>query len=327
MSLPRSIRIVRSTRRPRGVALLLVLVALVLGLTAATIAAQVAVTATLTKKLDRAQEVADDAANGSLARIERWLTTESDRAVAPVMATAPAIGVVDETVPVEAGTSMTVRITAYDQRGMVPWAEVGSLGRLATALPGDVREAIAGAGLQNETVPGLDLLSVANDPVGGSRPVWPQHVAVTDPLAIRHYGESAENGVGFERAREAANDNAESEIAIGSLVATHCSGRPAINVNTAPRELIGFIENLSQRSVWQVVEERRAAGKPASVAGIGPSAGGNQDDDGMPTFVSTSDTWSFRVDVTYGSVKSSWWLTYTRSDRGWLLRQRLRVLA
>jgi hypothetical protein len=303
--------------------MLLVLVALVLGLTAATIAAQVAVTATLTRKLDRAQEVADDAANGTLARIERWLATESDRAVAPVTATAPAIGVIDETVPVEAGTSMTVRITAYDQCGMVPWAEVGSLGRLATALPSDVREAIAGAG-QGETVPGLDLIAIpsAGEGEGPSRPVWPQHAAITSPNAIRHYGEAAEASPMLD-----ASEETEGPESIGSLVATHCSGRPAINVNTAPRELIGFVENLTQRSVWQVVEERRAAGKPASIAGITSSAGGAQDDEGMPTFVSTSDTWSFRVDVTYGSVRSSWWLTYTRSDRGWLLRQRLRVLA
>jgi hypothetical protein len=301
--------------------MLLVLVALVLGLTAATIAAQVAVTATLTRKLDRAQEVADDAANGTLARIERWLTTESDRAVAPVTATGPAIGVVDETVPVEAGTSMTVRITAYDQRGMVPWAEVGSLGRLATAIPSDVRETIAGAG-QGETVPGLDLLEIPRAGEGPSRPVWPEHASVTSPNAIRHYGQADETPPMLD-----ASEETEGPESIGSLVATHCSGRPAINVNTAPRELIGFVEGLTQRSVWEIVEERRAAGKPASVAGIGPSAGGNQDDDGMPTFVSTSDTWSFRVDVTYGSVRSSWWLTYTRSDRGWLLRQRLRVLA
>lgn len=328
---PLHIRAGRRSRGRRGVALLLVLVALVLGLTAATIAAQVAVTASLTKRLDRAQEIADDAASSTLPRIERWLVGEAGQAVAPIETTVPAIGVIDETVSVDAATSMHVRVTAYDQRGMVPWTQVRSLGSLASLLPSDVRGSVAAVALTQETVPGLDLVSAVDEHGQASRPVWPGHAPVTDPHAIRHYGDPASDGGSV-----AGSNDDDGQPALGGLVATHCPGRPAINVNTAPRELVQAIERLTQRSVWSVVEERRAAGKPAAIGGItggvrdmdgmhGATSG--PDDDSMPTFVASSDVWSFRVDVTYAGVRSSWWVTYARSDRGWILRQRLRVLA
>lgn len=323
-------------RAPRGIALLLVLGAVALGLTAATIAAQVAVTAGVTRRLDLALREADDVAASLAPRIERWLVAESQRAVVPVDSALPAIAIADERVDLGPGRSMRIRVTAFDQHGMVPWGEVVSGGPMAAYLPPGAAEAVREAprGTADSPIPpGLDLL----DGVGGSA-VWPAHVAMRGSTGPRRFGREGpgdtDDGAGDEVG--GSGPGAADRPALGSLVATHLTGgvRPSVNVNTAPRELVSLAESLTGRSVWTVVEEARAQGRPAAVGSLVPAASDAaapaapttpSQAERTPTFVASSDLWSFRVDVAVGRARSSWWLTYARSDRGWLLRQRLRI--
>lgn len=319
----------RQPHRParRGIALLFVLVAIVLGLTAATIAAQVAVTATVTRRLDRNLLETDDVAASLAPRIERWLVAESQRAVVPPDGEMPAIGIADETVDLGDGKEMGVRVTAFDQHGMVPWGEVLTGGPMSGHLsPGTVeaiRLAPRTAG-DASVPPGLDLLEGS-----GSRAVWPAHATLESGSVTRRF--SGVVGMPDSSGTDSFDDGSLARHAIGTLVATHVPGqRAAINVNTAPRELIAMAEALTGRSVWSVVEEARRQGKPASVgafASVGSTYLGSPDAeaDSLPTFIASSDVWSFRVDVTIDRARSAWWLTYMRSDRGWTLRQRLRI--
>lgn len=311
----------------RGIALLFVLVAVVLGLTAATIAAQVAVTATVTRRLDRNVREADDVAASLAPRIERWLVAESQRAVVPPDGEMPAIGIADETVDLGDGKGMRVRVTAFDQHGMVPWGEALAGGPMSGFLsPGAVKAIrLAPRTAADAPVPpGLDLLDGS-----GSRAVWPAHAPLQAGSVTRRFSGVA--GMPDSDNTSSADDGSLARHAIGTLVATHVPGqRTAINVNTAPRGLIAMAEALTGRSVWSVVEEARRQGKPASVgafANVGSPEPASPDAEAasLPTFIASSDVWSFRVDVTIDRARSAWWLTYARSDRGWTLRQRLRI--
>lgn len=313
--------------RRRGIALLLVLVAVVLGLTAATIAAQVAVTATVTRRLDRNLLEADDVAASLAPRIERWLVAESQRAVVPPDGEMPAIGVADETVDLGDGKGMRVRVTAFDQHGMVPWGEALAGGPMSGLLSPGAIEAVRLAprtAADAPVPPGLDLLDGS-----GPRAVWPAHAPLQAGSVTRRFGGVA--GMSQSSDTDASDDGSLARHAIGTLVATHVPGqRTAINVNTAPRELVAMAEALTGRSVWSVVEEARRQGKPASVGafsnvGSPDLASSDAEAASLPTFIASSDVWSFRVDVTIDRAQSSWWLTYARSDRGWNLRQRLRI--
>jgi hypothetical protein len=319
----------RQPHRParRGIALLFVLVAVVLGLSAATIAAQVAVTATVTRRLDRNVREADDVAASLAPRIVRWLVTESQRAVVPPDDKMPAIGITDETVDLGDGKGMRVRVTAFDQHGMVPWGEALAGGPMSGHLSPGTIEAIR---LAPRTAgdapvpPGLDLLDGV-----GSRAVWPAHAPLESGSVTRRFSGVA--GMSDSDDTASADDGPRARHAIATLVATHVPGqRAAINVNTAPRELVAMAEALTGRSVWSVVEEARRQGKPASVgafANVGSPEPASSDVEAasLPTFIASSDVWSFRVDVTIDRARSAWWLTYVRSDRGWTLRQRLRI--
>lgn len=326
----------RRTAR-RGIALLLVLVAVVLGLTAASIAAQVAVTAGVTRRLDVASREADDIASSLAPRIERWLVSESARAVAPIDAVVPAIAIADERVEFAPKRPMRVRVTAYDQYGMVPWDEALSGGPMTGAIPGGAVEAVRAAprgSNESPIQPGLDLLGGTD-----ARGVWPGHVLMRDATGPKRFARDGSPSR-TEDIAEDGMDELSGRRALGALLATHASrnGRPSINVNTAPRSLIALAESLTGRSVWSVVEDARSRGKPAPVgslvappsdaspsSGAAVPSGSPSDADRLPTFVASSDVWSFRVDVTVDRARSSWWLTYVRGDRGWTLRQRLRI--
>ena len=319
----------RRPHRPsrRGIALLFVLVAVVLGLTAATIAAQVAVTASVTRRLDRNVREGDDVAASLAPRIERWLVAESQRAVVPPDGEMPAIGVADETVDLGDGRAMRVRVTAFDQHGMIPWGEALAGGPMSGHLSPGTIEAIwlapRTAG-DAPVPPGLDLLDGP-----GSRTVWPPHAPLQAGSVTRRFSGVA--GMSDSEDTSSADDGSRARHAIGTLVATHVPGqRTAININTAPREFVAMAEALTGRSVWSVVEEARRQGKPASVgafADVGSPDLSSSDAEAAsrPTFIASSDVWSFRVDVNIDRARSAWWLTYMRSDRGWSLRQRLRI--
>jgi hypothetical protein len=310
------------------VGLLLVLAGLVLGVTAATIAAQVALTAHRVGRLDRAQVVVDDVAASTERRIERWLVERSASAVAPVDAAIPAIGLVDETIRLDEGRMLLVRVTAFDQRGMLPWDAAIRSDPIASLLSERVREAVRAAHTAGDVPLGLDLFPLPTEAMDVL--VWPSHASVLPADAPRSFGAPrVDASEGSGRIDRGAGDAGADSI--GSQIGTHCRGRAAINVNTAPRPLIALAEQLLQRSVWDKVALARAEGRAVTDIGAASTvpvdlARSGGEDESTPTLIVGSDVWSFRIDATLDAARSAWWVTYTRSDRGWVLAQRLRVL-
>ena len=303
-------------RRPiaaprRGMALLLVLAALVVGLSAATIAAQAATTATVSQRVDRRQALVDDAALALAPALEAWLAQRSATVVLDPGAAAPMVEVLRESCTLALdGEPCTIDISvlAFDQRGMVPWNDAVRGDGLAAALPQAVSRRFAEHG-RASAAPGLDLVAARSWSDAFDIPVW--------PTVVRGSGEGATTSPG---------------PSVAAFVATHGRGVAVINVNTAPEGVVRAAEAMLGRSVWEVVRAHRAIGKPAPVGAFSFGESGRPSDIAdasaarLPRFVASSDLWSFAVEVRCEGARSAWWITYDRSGAGWRVLQRVRVV-
>ncbi|QKK07464.1 MAG: hypothetical protein HND58_04355 [Planctomycetota bacterium] len=122
----------------RGIALLLVLVALVLSVTAAAGLARVAATARQRCETATSQQHTGRLLEASEAPILDWLHRHAGRLVLPSDAGSPRFVVLDDDIEL-GGVTCRLTITAFDQCGMVPGTE--AVGRLASFLPNGVHEA------------------------------------------------------------------------------------------------------------------------------------------------------------------------------------------
>lgn len=336
----------------RGVALLLVLAAVLVGLAAATVAAQAATAASLARRAERDRQIADDAARSLARAAEDWLARSADRVALAPDAVLPAVEVLAEEVVLEASSvevssleassveassveassvegpaardgasSLLVRIVAFDQRGMVPWREAREARGLATTLPPEVVRAVRDAATPSLQPMGLDLIGAHGVDGGEGRAspairVWPGAS-----------GDRPERG----------------DAAIGALVATHAVDEIVVNVHTAPEPLVRAAEAITGRAVWDAVVEARLVGRAsgafgvASVGDTAVAAGADTPSEAVGEalgeaigersirFVGASDLWSFRVDARFGAARSAWWLTYARTSGSWRLVQQLRI--
>lgn len=303
-------------RRPiaaprRGMALLLVLAALVVGLSAATIAAQAATTATVSQRVDRRQALVDDAALALGPALEAWLAQRSATVVLDPAAALPFVEVLRESCTLALDgepCTIDIAVLAFDQRGMVPWEDAVRGDGLAAALPQVVSRRFAEHG-RASAAPGLDLVAARSWSDAFDIPVW--------PTATRGSGEGATTSPG---------------PSVAAFVATHGRGVAVINVNTAPEGVVRAAEAMLGRSVWEVVREQRAIGKPAPVGAFSfegdgrPAEGADASAARLPRFVASSDLWSFAVEVRCEGARSAWWITYDRSGAGWRVLQRVRVV-
>ncbi|QKK07542.1 MAG: hypothetical protein HND58_04750 [Planctomycetota bacterium] len=276
--------------RQRGIALLLVLVALVLSVTAAAGLARVAATARQRHETVTSQQHTGRLLEGSEAPILDWLHRHAGRLVLPPDAGSPRFLVLDDEIEL-GGDSCRLTITAFDQCGMVPSTENG--GRLASFLPNGVHRALTAAGPDWLEHPGLDVLAaVAGDQV----PVFP-------PAGTHDTGALGEHLASHNPARP---------------------GRPAVlNVNTAPLDLIVAVYAADDLGSIEAIADARAQGRPASPgASRAPRSGG-----GGPSIVpvSMSTAWAFRIDCRSGHVIESWWCVYTDTGSNWERVQRLAI--
>jgi len=269
-----------STRR--GAALLLVLATLVLSTVSCAIAAQSAAVLRATRRADSATRIADDLLRAAEAPIQHWLTSSAPSAVLPLDAEEPRFEVLRDSITLgEFEAELT--ITAFDQFGMVPWHLAGSASPLASFIPVEAVR-LARRDEESELPLGLDVFKHQDLPVGWR--VYP--VAVMD--ADRH-------------------------TAIGALVATHndsggdSGGRGRINVNTAPRKLLEAAMLDAGRGGIESMLDSRENGKAASFA-----SHSSRHAQQSITLVSTSDVWSFRIDLRVGPVTRSWWCVYSSSE-------------
>lgn len=274
----------------RGIALLLVLVALVLSVTAAAGLARVAATARLRHETASTQECARTLLRASDAPILDWLHRHAGRLVLPPDAGSPRFVVLDDAIELR-GVPCRVTITTFDQCGMVPSSEAG--GRLASFLPNGVHWALAASGPTLLEHLGLDVLAaVARDVV----PVFP-------PAGARDSG------------------------ALGEHLASHNPTRPGrpptLNVNTAPLDLVSTVYAQHDLGGIDAVAESRALGRVASRgAARAPRTGA---DPAAIIPVSMSTAWAFRIDCRAGHVTESWWCVYTDTGSNWERVQRLAI--
>ena len=319
-----------TTPRPfscrRGLALLLVLASLVVSVTCAAVVVRVAATARAQRDVDRHTAWADDLARGVEPMIATWLNRDADAAVVPMEFDEPRITVVDDEWEA-GGVRHALRITAYDQCGMVRWSDARSGSALRQALPDAVRSLMDRAPVGGSITRGLDLLHRDDRSTGAI--VFPQPPQLP-PMAFSVAPDRA------AAAGVASPGMAEMpwHSAVGANVATHAPDPPVVNVNTAPLPLLERAFRESRRGGLEMVIAARKAGVSATLSTPvrPPARVGSQRTSGLPdreglVLATTSKAWSFRVDAEVGSTRRSWWLVFTRTDTTpWSLVQRLEVI-
>jgi hypothetical protein len=309
----------------RAAALLIVLATLILTTTAATIVVRAAVTHQIDKRIDQCSQLADDLLAAAETPIQDWLTSKSSKIVLPPDSFSPEVAVLHDLWTSGGRERIELVITGWDQCGMVPFEAVENGSPLRMALAEEVLKQVPLHSLESprtttQTPAGLDQFIDNSETAGLRAGPFP----VPTPSRPLHFGEAHNRG-----------DNLHSPLVIssnmprlGPFIATH-NPLPggavpgAINVNTAPIRLVEAALRLAGRGGLEQVIAARQARKTATIGGqINPST---QVDHFAPQLVTTSNCWSFRIDINVGPRKRSWWAIYARGsgDREWECIQRL----
>lgn len=274
------------SRPRRGAALLVVLASLMLVMTASVILVQLASTARLGRGVDRDNRIANDLARAVEPAVERWLATKASDVALPPDAQTPEVPVLLD-VLAEGACTIEVRVTAWDQGGLVPFDAARGGSPLGSDLPIEVKRAVEWITVGKDTAPGLDL-AVGNDALVSA---FPEGGAMEGP-----------------------------PFSVGARVATHNDGW--INVNTAPIDLVETAMRLAGRGGLEQIVAARAQGKQATMSDLGDTG---DPDDLAPELVGQSRAWAFRIDVRVGLLRRSWWAVYERGGQKWECVQRLAI--
>lgn len=300
--------------RTRGIALLWTLVAVVLVAGSSLALVRVAVEEKIRRDLQRDAALAEDVGVAAEEPILEWLRTRAQGLVLPTNATMPAAPVLHQRWQA-GGHEMELRITAFDEDGMLPprFVEVGS--PLRAFVPADARHAVEQSRLTDlgkDIAVGLDLF---NAPTTSGLAVFPLRWDTTVRASFTPDGsiEVASPATPWSIPTE--------EIPLGGRIATHNEGR--LHVDTAPMALLEAVYRLTGRGGLERIADARLRGEPVTVV---PPPGDASSAEALPTLVIASDAFAFRVDVRVNRVRPSWWMVYRRGgERGWTCVQRLVV--
>lgn len=229
----------RPTARP-GVAMLIVLAATVLLLSAASVIARSHATTALTARTDERLRLAWAACESAETPVLAWLEQESRRTVLPPDAP-PMVRVLDDRFTL-AGLPAHVRVTAWDQTGMAPAVDAAAMPSFTPLLTRPQRRAARWVGVE---APGLDLAdnSVAVFP----SPDQP------DALGARIATHNPPPASGRQRGGPS----------------------PAINIHTAPEPLLrAAYEHLGVPGLDAVLRARRAGERLEGQTGRAADPGG-----------------------------------------------------
>ncbi len=308
----------------RGAALLIVLAALILTVTASVSLARLASTLKMQRKLDRATILADDILRATETPILTWLESESAQVILPPEVEAPRIGVVHDTWS-DGKLAYELTITAWDQYGMVPIQLARSGSPLRLALPADVRRALDQVKIKPNEPPGLDLFLAHLDATDNQMSVFPRADS-TEPLVFVDAlnPASREDGDPQQRSLKAQSI----PLAVGAFVATHSGGGSVsggggrINVNTAPPDVVKHALSAAGRGGLKLVLAARAEGRSVPLGDLRVSSSSSR---AAPQIVGSSSAWSFRIDVQVGPLRRSWWAVYVKTRSTWECVQRLAI--
>jgi hypothetical protein len=198
-----------------------------------------------------------------------------------------------------AGLDHQVRITAWDQYGMVPVHQLVRGSPARAGVPESVLRVADRLGVDHDERFGLDQLGWQDLPVFPSR----------------------------------------DRPAIGAVLATHNppltpdrlrrrspqSRAMRVNVNTTPIPILEAAMRAAGYVSIDHIIESRAKGRPAVVGPGRGALGGDLDRALMPTPIDRSDCWSVRIDATVGLAERSWWTIWVREADGWTLAQRILI--
>lgn len=262
----------------RGAALLLVLAALILVTTAVAGVVRLTAVSGATENVHRSVTLADALFESATAPIENWLETESSQTVLSPDVEAPALEVLHDEWEID-GKHWEIRITAWDQCGMVPLKLARRGSPLRLTVPPEIRQVIDGRNATESKHPGLD-----------------QFVATSDGRGVRVFPEVS----------------SDSGRAVGARVATHNEDPFRININTAPMILVEAALRRAGRGGVEAIRAARAKGAQATIGAAGTR--GDAGDRAL-RLVGTSDLWSFRIDIVVHGVHRSWWSVYERGKK------------
>ncbi len=270
-------------RHHRGVALLIVLGVMLIVVTASAIIATTAADVSVQRTLANGDHTAFDVLTALDAPLHHWLENESSKVVLAPDAAQPAVMVLDDQFELD-GVIVRVRLTAFDQLGMVPIQAARSASPLRLALPGDLAAMID----QIELPPSSDKAPLGLDLV------------------------TAQDRAGATGERTLQVFPTMHDAGLGGFVATHNRGRIRININTAPRPLLAAAMRLGGRGDIDRILALRSDAKPGTLeaAPTPRTRAASEHEQLIPNLVTASDCWAFRIDIDVGSLKRSWWTIY-----------------
>jgi len=295
-------------RASRGSALLFTLGAMVIAVTAASISARALIDRSINAKTQLRSDHAADLLRATEPAIISWLSTDSNGVVLPPDATEPRVDVLADRWS-EGDDTIELRITAWDQDGMLPLRVLTERRELLRLCPSRVSETLDSLEIQPNAKPGLDMFGagyrVLPTPVGDE---W-----ITFGTDIRPATQASSD----------ADVDFDDTPTIGAMIATHPSnpGVVSLNINTTPIPLLGDVMRLAGRGGIEQIIQARAEGRVATAERSGRTA--RQTETTRYEFRTSSGSWAFRIDARVGSVRRVWWEVWTRSGHGWERRQRL----
>ena len=295
--------------------MIVVLVALVITTTAVTVAVRARIAWGLSASHDQRSRVAADLLDASRSPIEHWLAHDSARLVLPPDMDNPHSPVLHDRW--KAGPNICeLRITAWDQCGMIPLSALSRGHGLGRAVPAHALKAVRDLPHSWTEQPGLDQLQ--SDRVSvfpAPRATTPDLFGTADP-AVRSFA--------YERGDDRA---------LGAFLATHNPptqvrhrrGPPPVwlNVNSAPASLLEEALRLSGIGGLDAVLAARADGVGAALNAL--VSIGEPADSAPIRFVASSPSWAFRIDIRVGTLRRSWWEVWTSTSSHWEAVQRLAI--
>lgn len=278
----------------RAIALLVVLATIAVAVAALSAITRIAGMAVASRTLADDLEAAEEVLRAAHGPILRWLNDSADAIALPPDNATPEVSVLDDYWYANS-RSHALRITAWDQCGMVPWSLVhGPLGEGLSAEVVDAAMRPCDASMPR----GLDLL---------------------EALGIRVYPRPSDDE------NVSGRKNLGPLPAVGAFLATHnprqgasmADERPIININTAPIPLLEASLRLVRVAGLEDVIQARRAGRQA------PTNWRFDGEESALGLSARSASWAFRIDSSVGRVRRSMWEVYVRHGYGWNLVQRL----
>ncbi len=306
----------------RGVALLIVLAALVITSSACAVLARLAWSTRAAGDADRCTRVADDLLLALDAPISRWLAEQARGIVLDSDVTEPAVPVLHDCWRC-GDDSIEVRITAWDQCGMAPLSQLHRGSPLRLALPDSILEVVDRIGAADVQSPGLDVLAdrVQSEMEWRDTAVFP----VAPMASPQVFGDQAVS-------RDSRADPVQIRPALGALIATHnppltrgsarrrsfLAAGGMINVNTALAPLLEAAMRATGHAGLTHTLNSRDKGRPSDIIGLPVGSDAHR-----LQLVTASTCWSFRIDIRVNRIHRSWWTVHVFESGSWQAAQRL----